>query len=86
MSHNEVIGADGRGVTRSAGVAGLQVDVEPAAVGAGQEVDQEEVFVVVMAAEKPHATGAQVILDLPFHTRFNAPLGRAGSPPQLRIP
>jgi hypothetical protein len=30
---------------------------------AGQSVGEEEVFIVVVAAEVPHTTGAQVVLD-----------------------
>ena len=42
---------------------GNAVHVQAAAIRAGQKVGQEEVFVVVVAAEVPHTAGAQVVLD-----------------------
>ena len=40
-----------------------EVHVQAAAIRAGQKVGQEEILVVVVAAEVLHATGAQVVLD-----------------------
>ena len=66
--------ADGDENRVGRGARHLKMDVEPATVCARDELDEEEVFVVVMAWVR-HATGVQIFLDPPF---MSLPTGRVG--------